>query len=118
MHTLLKAGLALAVTAFACPAAYAADTAPAIPEASGSISIPPVMEAEIRAMARASAAPNTDPAAMESRMMTLVRAHLVEIAKDPAHIAYVNELMASAAAGDPGAREDIHNALMSLLKTP
>ena len=53
MHTLLKAGLALAMTAVACPLANAAERPSTPQEIAAPVAIPPSLEAEIRATARA-----------------------------------------------------------------
>lgn len=116
MHIALKIGAALtavaALGAAVHPHAFAAEPA-AIAQNPGVVAIPPQLEAHIRAMVRAHA-PAGQAQAAEIYVLDKVRAHLAEVAKDPAKSAQANQMLAQAAAGDPAAVEHINQMIVAI----
>ncbi len=117
MNTLLKVGLGLTAAGGVILAVHHVHAAePAAPAAAyaDSLRMPANLEAQIRAMARAHA-PAGQAYAAEAHLMAMIKAHFAEIAKDPAMVAHVNEMMAKADSGDQDALQAVHEALIELV---
>lgn len=122
MNTLAKAGLAVLAIGGGAVAVHhvarAADPAPVIAKAQPAFKLSPLIEAHIRALARAHAAEiGASPAAAEEHVMRMLEAHLAEVAKDPALVAQVNQVMAAVEAGDKDAIAHIEQIVAHSLQS-
>lgn len=120
MNSLAKAGLAVLAIGGGAVAVHhvarAADPAPATAKAQPTIKLSPLLEAHIRALARAHAAEvNASPALAEEHVMKMLEAHLAQVAKDPALVAQVNQVMAAVEAGDKDAIAHIEQIVVQSL---